>query len=303
MNLTHLLDQRRAMLSEQLAAHPEPIAVAAETRRFLDLLHAEYRAQSVLNGAQQRVLPFLFDQLKATVNLIVSVNQAQVWQSSSTSDTEVESSRHRPLWQHPWALTGAQAFFVLLLLSSLWGDASFLGFLWLLLLLGSEAVRRMPQLFRNGINFNEISSAVKQFTPTPPPAQNIKTQVNVPEFLNALADAVLTTDKLLAEIHAVSHVSTGNGGLEDYPAVLTLMQDLLEARNEADGQYALRKAKTVPALLDLYQIEVQEFNGDNAKFFEFFPSLNPMDEEVKTLTPALLKYDRLLSRGRVTEPS
>jgi hypothetical protein len=240
-------------------------------------------------------LPFLIDQVKTAVNLLAAANQGQLWQSVAAEPSR-QASRHRPLWLHPWFLNGVQGVLALMLLSSLWGETAFSSLVLLITLFATEALRRWPEKFMR----ITLLAAHKEAVDLPP---SIKIHITVIDFLNALADNLLTADKLLIEINSLGNNEPRYSHLEDYGSVLNLLQDLLEAYATNDAPYALRKAKTVPAVLQQYQIQIQEFNGNNAHFFEFLPSLNPDDSEIKMLTPALVKQDRLLTRGRVTEPS
>jgi len=65
--------------------------------------------------------------------------------------------------------------------------------------------------------------------------------------------------------------------------------------------------KLLPQILMEQGILAQIYRPNNAdsdrEYFDFEPSIDPDNKDYVTITPALLKGDRLLRRGRVIEPA
>ena len=117
-----------------------------------------------------------------------------------------------------------------------------------------------------------------------------------------LVDALHTVDKVLAEVEQLYQPAMQQDSALSSPSLLAFLQDMLEAQRSNDSSYALRKARHVPALLAEYDIQVLDYQGDNGAYFEFLPSLDPEQRDYRTLSPALLHEQQLLSRGRASEP-
>ena len=125
--------------------------------------------------------------------------------------------------------------------------------------------------------------------------------VHVHAFLNCLADALSCIDKALDE------QGPENDGdfLEKETQVLKLFQDLLEAKAFQDGEWALKKAGHIQAILWERGIVVKEFDpGDAADslFFDVEPGADPSISRHVTIRPAFIKGNRALLRGRAAAP-
>jgi hypothetical protein len=72
-------------------------------------------------------------------------------------------------------------------------------------------------------------------------------------------------------------------------------------------QMALELTKLLPQILMGQGIQAQIYRPDEERsyreYFDFEPSIDPAAKEYVTITPALVKGDRLLRRGRVIEPA
>jgi hypothetical protein len=72
-------------------------------------------------------------------------------------------------------------------------------------------------------------------------------------------------------------------------------------------QMALELTKLLPQIFMEQGIRVQIYRPEDAQnyreYFDFEPSIDRSAKDYVTITPALLKGDRLLRRGRVIEPA
>jgi hypothetical protein len=84
--------------------------------------------------------------------------------------------------------------------------------------------------------------------------------------------------------------------------LLEFYQDLLEARQAGDAEYAMKKLRLLPASLERQGIQTIAFDGGNAGSFEFRPSLDRKLRDQRTLRPAFATGKRLVRRGIVEEP-
>jgi hypothetical protein len=279
--LSEIFTRHQQRLAEALGATPEPARAAMELRRFLDMAGLLYLESEELAPAQRRLLPFVLDMLKSAAALPAVGARADLWKREAPP-----ASRHKPWISKAWLWRGLQL--------------AAAGLLAIFLLLGLNGVELLLLALVIGIEWQRGEEAAPK--PAAKTEERLSVQLETQELLRQLADVLLTADKLLAQAPALQPERNSGDGLEQFPDVLELMQDLLEARLAGDGSYALRKAKTVPALLELHGIRLESYSGDNAQLFEFLPSLAEDDSEYKTLCPALLRGTQLVSRGRVLEP-
>lgn len=291
--LIELFDQHRAQLIKNLNDDSTPEKVVHESKRFLDWLKINYLESTSSSTIQQRLVPFIIDLLKASLSTLVSASQTEIWHQESA---KIPSSRHQSLTNKTLILRLGQLMAIVLLTLQMWGNHEFLALIVLLALIGSELITILPmhQLFFWLSSSNQ--------TKTASPTLQIKIQVDISTYLPKLADALLTADKVLAQALVLNQPSQTNQGLEQYPLLLELLKDLLEANSTGDSAYALKKTKTIPALLEQHALRAEVFNGENHQLFEFLPNLDPNENHYKTLSPALTKDNRLISLGRVLEP-
>lgn len=297
--LIRLLEQQRESLQLTLSADPGLESVVRETRHWLDSQRFRYAEQPDCSEAQRRLLPFVTDVLKASLAPLAAASRTQVWRRETPR--KIISTARKPWYHRPLLWRGSQIVLLVPLSGILLNGENLevlLGFVFLLGIVALEVLNLKPyESLRDLIARQQAGSEEAEW--------QVRVEVEVSAFLRGLADTLLTADKLLNEASALlapAHAASEGDGLETYPEILTLFQDLLEAKHTGDSAYALKKAKTVPAILELHGISIQSFTGDNPQWFEFLPSLDPEQDSPQTVSPALLKEDRLLTRGRVTEP-
>ncbi len=78
---------------------------------------------------------------------------------------------------------------------------------------------------------------------------------------------------------------------------LRLFGDLLEALYAENGEFALRQLEKLRPCLRELGLETEDYTGENADLFEFFPSVHPG----LTLRPAIRAGEKLLLPGRATD--
>ncbi len=287
-------------MQQRLADDASPERVVRDVRQTLDEVRGLYLDHEPVR-ARRRLAPFVLDVVKASLTGLVAANRAEMWRLAAAS----EPSQHRFGPPLRWRL--GQGAVALVLLVWLWGQGEGIALLLSLALVGTEALRWLPdgwlppQLQALGSGATGANASLKELPDGAPRETRVRVDLN--PFFAAVADALVTADKVLAEAETLAERRSSDApGLAAHPQVLALLQDLLEAKDAGDEAYALRMAKAVPALLAHYDVRAEVFRGDNPEHFEFLPSLDPSDREVRTLTPALLQGETLLSRGRVLEP-
>ena len=290
--LLTLFDRHRDRLLQSLGTEPEPAKVVTETRLFLDSLRFQYLEEARPDSAQQRLLPYLMDLLKASLATLACADRSQVWQADTPASAPMlQRSVHLLRSEKLWWRAG-QWLGVMLLLGLLWTGGEWTGLLLLGLLLASLG---------KGAGWLDGWQLLKTAPATA--KTEVRIGVNLSAYLARLGDSLLTLDKVLGETAALARTpATDAEGLEQYPALLDFYQDMLEARLGNDARLALRKAQALPILLEEQGLNLVNFDGNNSAWFEFLPSLDPSEHSYRTLSPALLKGSRLLCRGRVIEP-
>lgn len=143
---------------------------------------------------------------------------------------------------------------------------------------------------------------------SPEPAIDPQLQVQVDSILllDNLAEALNTIDLAVSSVEEVNK-PLGASGLEDLTEILDILQRLMGASFLQNPLMALEITKLIPQILIKQGFRVQSYQLSSEEqslreYFEFEPSIDPAAKDYITLTPALLKGDRLLRRGRVIEP-
>lgn len=143
-------------------------------------------------------------------------------------------------------------------------------------------------------------------SPVPVADPQLQVQVDSKILLDNLAEALNTIDLAVASVEEVNK-PLGASGLEDLTEILDILQRLMGASFLQNPLMALEITKLIPQILIKQGIRVQSYQFSNEEqslreYFEFEPSIDPAANDYITVTPALLKGDRLLRRGRVIEP-
>jgi len=278
--LIELFKQHQTKLTNNLNDNATPEKVVDESKHFLDWLKSKYLTSSSPSANQQHLMPLIIELLKASLSTLVSASQTKFEQQQVTQMTPC----HQSLTNKFFVLRLGQLMAVVLLAVQMWGNNEFLALIVLLALAGSELITLLP--------LHRLSANQSQATSIAPPLINIST------YLLKLTDALFTADKILAQ----AVVKPSSQALEQHPLLLELLKDLLAANCSEDSACALKKTKTIPALLEQHALRAEVFNGKNHQLFEFLPNLDPNENRYKTLSPALTKDDVLISLGQVLKP-
>lgn len=294
--LLNLFDENREQLKQRIKEAPNPENVVREGKNFLDYILAKYQQEAERNPIQRGLAAFLIDVLKSSMSILVAASEVEIWyrEKSVTTDRSDSHAVRPTFW---WRI--AQAIVILSLLVMFWLNQNLIYLALLAILIVVEIGRSLIIKMRGkSISTTSESSTSSETIPT----IQTKVQVKVDTYLAKLADALLTADKLLAEVLTIKTHSEKGTALESDSALLELFQDFLEARQAKDAEFALKQVRTIPFILERHGITVENYRDDNGHLFEFVPSLNPNDKTHQTLRPALVKDKRPLKRGLVAEP-
>ncbi|MBH8573576.1 hypothetical protein I8752_11230 [Nostocaceae cyanobacterium CENA369] len=125
-------------------------------------------------------------------------------------------------------------------------------------------------------------------------------------LLDNLTDALNTIDLAVARFEEVNKHQSDRG-VEELPELLNFIQRLVGASFLDKPQMVNELAKLLPQILMSQGIRTQNYQPkdplSHREYFNFEPSIDPSTKDYVTITPALLKGDRLLRPGRVIEPA
>ncbi len=130
---------------------------------------------------------------------------------------------------------------------------------------------------------------------------DVQLVMNIPSLLNHVADSFSLIDKLLDEKSQQKEVTF----LEKEIEILKIFQDFFEAKYFNDPEWALKKVSSIHAILQNQGIMVKKFDPKSASdrnHFDFEPAVDPSIKDYVTISPALIKDERTLLRGKVAEP-
>ena len=136
-------------------------------------------------------------------------------------------------------------------------------------------------------------------------APQLSVQVDSKVLLDNLADALNTIDQAITSAE-VAKRPLGSSGIEELPELLNFLQRLMGASFLEKPVMTFELAKLLPQIFMEQGIQAQIYRADDEhsrEYFDFEPSIDRSAKDYVTVTPALLKGDRLLRRGRVIEPA
>ncbi|PHM06420.1 hypothetical protein [Nostoc sp. 'Peltigera malacea cyanobiont' DB3992] len=247
-----------------------------------------------LNLAQVRLASFFLDTLRQSIATLAAANYVQVapteqWQITNTG-TKLFSSR--------FILKLLKGLIYIGILGSLFSltkttPGAWMAILLTSLLIGLEIVLQLESTNQQN---NSISEGVLEL---PQPILRVDSKV----FLDCLGDALNTIDLAVARVEE-GNKHEGDLAIEELPELLNFLQRLMGASKLDKPQMAYELAKLLPQILMSQGINAQIYRSNSDReYFDFEPSIDPDTKEHVTLTPALLKGDRLIRRGRVIEPA
>ncbi|MEH2403282.1 hypothetical protein [Nostoc sp.] len=248
-----------------------------------------------LNLAQVRLASFFLDTLRQSIATLAAANYSQLTPIEQRQITNPGTK----FFANRFILKVLQVLICIGILGSLFSltkttPAAWMAILLTSLLLGLEVVLQLD------LN-NQQNSMSQELLELPQPILRVDSKV----FLDHLGDALNTIDLAVARVEE-SNKHEGDLAIEELPELLNFLQRLMGASKLDKPQMAHELAKLLPQILMSQGINAQIYRQNDPhsdrEYFDFEPSIDPDTKDHVTLTPALLKGDRLLRRGRVIEP-
>ncbi|MBE9128002.1 MULTISPECIES: hypothetical protein [unclassified Coleofasciculus] len=288
--LLTLFSKERSELAKEIDKATSPEYVVKLVQKRLDNLEKNYIGE--LSVAQVRLASFFLDTLRQSAATLAAANETNI------SEPEPISSQARRFSTKSLILKILQGLICIGILDSLFmltsdTPGAWMDILLLSLLVGLEVVSQLDK--GNRQNSAESREA-------PPPIVRVDSQV----LLDNLTDALSTIDLAVAQTQEVKK-SLDESGIEELPELLNVVQRLVGASFLEKPQMALELTKLLPQILIEQGIQAQLYRPDESEshrqYFDFEPSIDPAATDYITITPALVKGDRLLRRGRVIQPA
>jgi hypothetical protein len=293
--LLTLFGKERSELQTEIDKTTSPEQVVKLVQNRLDGLEKSYIGG--LSVAQVRLASFFLDTVRQSIGTLTAANETKL-SEPQTKQISNQATRFPSNSLILKVLQGLLSISILGSLFSLTQDApgAWMAILLLFVLVGLEVVLQLDK----GKPENPPDST--QPVETLQPIVQIDSQV----LLDNLADALDTIDRAVASAEPVKK-TLDSSGIEELPELLNLIQRLMGASFLEKPQMALELTKLLPQIFMEQGIRVQIYRPEDAQnyreYFDFEPSIDRSAKDYVTITPALLKGDRLLRRGRVIEPA
>lgn len=289
----NLFDAHVAELDTALPPEATPDQAAEAVRSFTRRLHDKWVSDVPPDESRAVAARSGVDILLSAADLIVSASRTEVWQQSGPLGLPGESRKKHFLWIRillaVLALAMAGYLALVLLARQLWTELTLAG-----AVVAFEAAR---------ITFAFLASRKRRRT-SQQAAAGMRTRATVhvdrSALLRRLSHAFAALDKQVEDVAHIRPVIASGGPVVEDEAFAELLQDLMEARETLDGEYALRVLRGLRSTLERHGIQVIAYDGSNRQLFEFQPSLQPGKPD-HTLRPALVQKGRLMRRGLVAE--
>ncbi|BAY11523.1 hypothetical protein [Calothrix sp. NIES-2098] len=269
----------------------EQVVKLVQTR--LDNLERIYISE--LNLTQVRLAAFFLDMLRQSISTLAAANLAQTVSTQQIDRPIPNFSPNRAILKLLKALLYIGILGWLFYLSKTTPGA-WMAILLASVLLGLEVVLQLDK------NNQEGNSTSQEILKLPQAVLRVDSKV----LLDNLVDALHTIDLAVARFEE-GNKQEGDLGIEEVPELLGFLQKLMGASFLNKPQMAIALAQLLPQILMEQGIRAQIYRANDPQsdrnYFDFEPSIDPDTKDYVTLTPALLKGDRLLRRGRVIEPA
>lgn len=289
--LSTLFSKGRSELQTELDKATDLKQVVKLVQNRVDSLEKTYINE--LSVTQVRLVNFFLDTLRQSLSTLATANETR---------TQVEDLEPEP------ATTQGKYFDNQIILKLLQAIVSVCILVSLFSLARTEAGAWMPLLLVFVAIGLEVALQLGKSQPISQPVEVPKlppVRVDTTALLDNLAEALNTIDIAVTSVEEANKPLAASG-LEELTEILDLLQRLIGASFLDNPLMALQLAKLMPQILFKQGIRVQSYQPDDAQslreYFEFEPSIDPSAKDYVTLTPALLKGERLLRRGRVIEP-
>ena len=289
--LLTLFGTERSELQTEINKATSLKQVSKVVQNRIDSLEKNYVGE--LSVTQVRLVKFFLETLRQSLSTLTAANEIEISDVEPQLVTQaVKSSPNN------FILKLLQAIVSIGILVSLFSLIktnlqAWMPILLMSVLLGLEAALHFDKSDR-------VTSPVPAIDPQLP------VQVDSTVLLDNLAEALNTIDLAVASVEEVNK-PLASSGLEDLTEILDILQRLMGASFLQNPLMALELVKLIPQTLMKQGIRVQSYQISNEEqslreYFEFEPSIDATAKDYITVTPALLKGDRLLRRGRVIEP-
>lgn len=289
-----LFDSHVSELEAALPPDATPDGAAEAIRAFLDRLHDHYVAANKPDEAEAVAARAGIGILESAAQVIVSASRSEIWQQAGPGGLPGESRKRRFVWTRVLFAVIAvvlTAYFGLVLWTfQRWNE---------MILLGAAAAAELVRIVLAFLASRHSRNAERQKVAEVRSRATI--HVDRAALVRRLSQAVGALDKLVEDARRLRPSIASAGPVVEDPAFTELLQDLMEARETGDGEYAVRVLRSLRSTLERHGIQVVSFNGTNRQLFEFQPTLQGAGAGDQTLRPALVQEGRLLRRGLVAE--
>ena len=296
--LVDIFDEERQHLSEKIGDIPIPPEKAVRIiQNFLGTLPAKYKEKNTdLTLNESRRLGFLIDMLQAASSLLV-VPSAELYRPYQLDDSSVGGDM-----QQSTLKKAAQIVLFVLLLGGLLAVGAFSALLILLLLvavtLPSSILRNpdkwLPYLWSQTPQTDQENSTLGE-------ANDVQAVVTIKahDVLSQLRQTIKAVETAF-EDEADEPEPLPANPIHESRDLLDFFQNLLEAAQFKDAEFALKTVRSLKRLLLNQDIRIEDYEeGKNEHYFGFLPGTIRLMQR-----PALVSKDgRLLLRGSVIEPS
>jgi len=292
--ITSLFSEERKQLQTDIdnTTNIEQIVKLVQNR--LDHLERIYIEK--LNLAQVRLASFFLDTLRQSIATLAATNYLQVAPTEQRQITNPATN----FFANRLILKLLQGLIYIGILGSLFSLTKTTPGAWMAILLASILLG-LEVVLQLDLN-NQQNSMSEKLLELPQPIVRVDSKV----FLDHLGDALNTIDLAVARVEE-SNKYEDDLAIEELPELLNFLQRLMGASKLDKPQMAYELAKLLPQILMSQGINAQIYRANDPHsdrgYFDFEPSIDPDTKDHVTLTPALLKGDRLIRRGRVIEPA
>ncbi|NEQ24235.1 MAG: hypothetical protein F6K28_34970 [Microcoleus sp. SIO2G3] len=293
--LLTLFSKERSKLETEIEKANNPEQVVKLVQNRLDDLERNYIGE--LSITQVRLASFFLDTLRQSIGTLTAANETRI----SQPKPQQISNPARRLPSNSLILKILQGLISLSIVGSLFSltqdtPGAWMAILLMIVLVGLEVVFQLDKANQE----NRATST--QPVQVPQPIVQIDSKI----LLDNLGDALNTIDLAVASTEQVKKPLDASG-IEELPELLNLVQRLLGASFLGKSQMALELTKLLPQILMEQGIRAQIYRPDDEhsghQYFDFEPNIDRSAKDYVTITPALVKGDRLLRRGRVIEPA
>ncbi|MBD2439715.1 hypothetical protein [Nostoc sp. FACHB-110] len=289
--ISALFSEERQQLQTEIDHSISVEQVVKLVQSRLDNLERAYISE--LNLTQVRLAAFILDMLRQSIATLAAANQSSVTSQQQKPISDLDLAKFSP---NRLILKSLKALIYVGILGSLFSLTKINASAWMAILLTSLLIglEIVLQLDKN--------HPATELLELPQPVLRVDSKI----LLDNLADALHTIDLAVARF-AEGNQAEDDRTIEELPELLNFLQRLMGASYLDQPQMAIALAKMLPQILMSQGIQAQIYQPQAAlsgrEYFDFEPSIDPDTQDYVTITPALIKGDRLLRRGRVIEPA